>query len=88
MLALINEGAHILEEGIAQRASDIDVVYVHGYGFPAWRGGPMFYAETLGLETVLARILALRERHGEHWEPAPLLERLVASGAKTFDNKR
>lgn len=88
MLALINEGAHILEEGIAQRASDIDVVYVHGYGFPAWRGGPMFYAETLGLENVLTRIRALRDAHGPHWEPAPLLERLVASGALTFDIKR
>lgn len=87
MLALINEGAHILEEGIAQRASDIDVVYVHGYGFPAWRGGPMFYAETLGLDKVLARIRALRDAHGAHWEPAPLLERLVSGGARTFDRK-
>ncbi|SOY61055.1 3-hydroxyacyl-CoA dehydrogenase NAD-binding domain-containing protein [Cupriavidus taiwanensis] len=84
MLALINEGARILEEGIARRASDIDVVYVHGYGFPAWRGGPMFYAETLGLEKVLARILALREQHGAHWEPAPLLARLVAGGAGSW----
>ncbi len=87
MLALINEGAHILEEGIAQRASDIDVVYVHGYGFPAWRGGPMFYAETLGLDKVLARIHALRDEHGALWEPAPFLERIVSSGARTFDRK-
>ncbi len=87
MLALINEGAHILEAGIAQRASDIDVVYVHGYGFPAWRGGPMFYAETLGLDKVLARIRALRDEHGAHWEPAPFLERIVSSGARTFDRK-
>ncbi|PLP98451.1 3-hydroxyacyl-CoA dehydrogenase NAD-binding domain-containing protein [Cupriavidus pauculus] len=87
MLALINEGAHILDEGIAQRASDIDVVYVHGYGFPAWRGGPMFYAETLGLDKVLARIRALRDEHGAHWEPSPLLERLVAAGAQTFDRR-
>ncbi|UBM08453.1 3-hydroxyacyl-CoA dehydrogenase NAD-binding domain-containing protein [Cupriavidus metallidurans] len=88
MLALINEGARILDEGIAQRASDIDVVYVHGYGFPAWRGGPMFYAETLGLAHVLARIRALQDVHGAHWEPAPLLERLVAEGRQTFDGPR
>lgn len=84
MLALVNEGARILEEGIAQRASDIDVVYVHGYGFPAWRGGPMFYAETLGLDETLRRIRSLHAVHGEHWTPAPLLERLIASGKKTF----
>jgi len=84
MLALVNEGAHILEEGIAQRASDIDVVYVHGYGFPAWRGGPMYYAQMLGLPEALRRIRALRDRHGEHWTPAPLLEKLVASGAVSF----
>ncbi|ELA00543.1 3-hydroxyacyl-CoA dehydrogenase NAD-binding domain-containing protein [Cupriavidus metallidurans] len=88
MLALINEGARILDEGIAQRASDIDVVYVHGYGFPAWRGGPMFYAETLGLAHVLTRIRALQDVHGAHWEPAPLLERLVAEGRRTFDGPR
>ncbi|AMR80706.1 3-hydroxyacyl-CoA dehydrogenase NAD-binding domain-containing protein [Cupriavidus nantongensis] len=88
MLALVNEGARIIEEGIARRASDIDVVYVHGYGFPAWRGGPMFYAETLGLDKVLARILALRAQHGAHWEAAPLLERLVAGGAGSFDSGR
>lgn len=87
MLALINEGARILDEGIAQRASDIDIVYVHGYGFPAWRGGPMFYAETLGLGNVLARIRSLRDEHGAHWAPAPLLERLVAAGAVTFDSR-
>ena len=74
--ALINEGARILEEGIALRAIDIDVVYLNGYGFPAWRGGPMFYADTVGIGKVLTRI--------EHlWEPAPLLRRLAESG-KTF----
>ncbi|QET06339.1 3-hydroxyacyl-CoA dehydrogenase [Cupriavidus pauculus] len=88
MLALINEGAMILDEGIARRASDIDVVYVHGYGFPAWRGGPMFHAETLGLAHVLDRICALHARHGAHWAPAPLLERLVANGARRFDGER
>ncbi|MFC9839234.1 3-hydroxyacyl-CoA dehydrogenase NAD-binding domain-containing protein [Rhodococcus sp. NPDC127530] len=84
VLALVNEGARILDDGIAQRASDIDVVYVSGYGFPAWRGGPMHYAETLGLDHVLAKIRALHAEHGEHWTPAPLLERLVAAGETTF----
>src|SRR5712692_3689205 len=76
MLALVNEGARILEEGIAQRASDIDVIYVYGYGFPAWRGGPMFYADTIGLDKVLARIREFERIHGDLWKPAPLLERL------------
>lgn len=84
MLALANEGAQIIDEGIVQRASDIDVVYVNGYGFPATRGGPMFYAQTLGLESVLEKIRDLQSRHDDHWKPAALLERLVAGGAKTF----
>ena len=67
-----------MEEGIAQRPSDIDVVYVYGYGFPAWRGGPMFYADAVGLDTVYARICDFRERFGsDNWEPAPLLEQLA-----------
>jgi 3-hydroxyacyl-CoA dehydrogenase len=81
--ALVNEGAKILEEGIAQRASDIDLIYVNGYGFPAWRGGPMFYADTVGLQKVYARILDFEREHGEFWKPAPLLKRLAESG-KTF----
>lgn len=84
MLALVNEGARIIEEGIAQRASDVDVVYVHGYGFPGARGGPMFYARTLGLAATLEKLRALRREHGEHWAPAPLLERLVEQGATAF----
>ena len=78
--ALVNEGARILEEGIALRASDIDVVYVNGYGFPAWRGGPMFYADTIGPKQVLARVQELHQKHGHHWEPAPLLKHLAESG--------
>jgi 3-hydroxyacyl-CoA dehydrogenase len=81
--ALVNEGAKILEEGIAQRASDIDLIYVNGYGFPAWRGGPMFYADTVGLDKVYARVIDFERRHGEFWKPAPLLKRLAESG-KTF----
>lgn len=84
VLALVNEGARILEDGIARRASDIDVVYVHGYGFPASRGGPMHYAQSLGLATVLDRIQALQREHGTHWTPAALLERLVREGKTRF----
>ena len=72
---LVNEGFRIVEEGIAQRPGDIDVVYVYGYGFPPWRGGPMHYAETIGLDRVLQRINEFRERFGEeNWTPASLLQ--------------
>ena len=83
--ALVNEGARILDEGIAARASDIDVVYLTGYGFPAARGGPMFYADQVGLEKVLRRVREFaRNPHGDpaFWTPAPLLERLVESGGR------
>ncbi|MFK3737743.1 3-hydroxyacyl-CoA dehydrogenase NAD-binding domain-containing protein [Massilia sp. TN1-12] len=77
--ALVNEGAKILEEGIAQRASDIDMVYLAGYGFPLFRGGPMFYAETVGLPAVLAAIERFaRGYRGDAWVPAPLLVRLAS----------
>ncbi len=78
ILALANEGLRILDEGIAQRPGDIDVVYVYGYGFPVHRGGPMHYADAIGVDKALARINEFRERFGaENWAPAPLLERLV-----------
>jgi 3-hydroxyacyl-CoA dehydrogenase len=78
---LINEGIHILEEGIALRASDVDVVWCAGYGFPRFRGGPMFYADTIGLKTVYDGMLKYRDRFGPmHWQPAPLLARLVSEG--------
>ncbi len=80
--ALFNEGMRIVEEGIAQRPGDIDVVYLYGYGFPAWRGGPMHYADEVGLDTVLARIREFERRFGSAWTPAPLLERLVADGRR------
>lgn len=83
--ALVNEGAHILEEGIALRAVDIDITYIYGYGFPAWRGGPMFYADTVGLKNVLARIREFENPHGpELWSPAPLLVQL-AEEHNTFE---
>lgn len=77
---LVNEGARILEEGIAIRASDIDVVYVYGYSFPAYRGGPMFSAEQSGLQRVVDTMRRLAPTHGARWRPAPLLERLAAAG--------
>ncbi len=85
MTALANEGANILEEGFALRPGDIDVIYVHGFGFPRHRGGPMFYADTVGTATVLARVMEYRNRFGEYWRPAPLLERLAAAGKGFYD---
>jgi len=79
MYALVNEGARILAEGIALRASDVDLVYVNGYGFPAWRGGPMCYADTIGLREVAARVREFHAKHGEWWTPAPLLLELAAA---------
>jgi 3-hydroxyacyl-CoA dehydrogenase len=90
VLALVNEGARVLEEGIAQRASDIDVVYLAGYGFPPYRGGPMFYADTVGLYSVVRRMKAFAESgHGDagFWIPTPLLARLAAEGG-TFNGPR
>jgi 3-hydroxyacyl-CoA dehydrogenase len=80
---LVNEGARILEEGIVARAVDIDIIYLNGYGFPAYRGGPMWYADTVGLDKVYRRISEFHQQHGELWEPAPLLKRLAEEG-KTF----
>jgi 3-hydroxyacyl-CoA dehydrogenase len=85
--ALANEGAHILEEGIAQRASDIDMVYLTGYGFPLARGGPMLYADSQGLYNVARSMEKLaRNPHGDpgFWKPAPLLDKLAKEG-KTFN---
>jgi 3-hydroxyacyl-CoA dehydrogenase len=81
--ALVNEGAKILEEGFALRAADIDIIYINGYGFPAYRGGPMWYADTVGLGKVSQRVLALHKQHGDLWAPAPLLLKLGNEG-KTF----
>jgi 3-hydroxyacyl-CoA dehydrogenase len=80
LAAMANEGAKILAEGIAARPSDIDVVLVHGYGFPAWRGGPMHAADAMGLPAVLETVRAMHTDSGPGWEPAALLEQLVAEG--------
>jgi 3-hydroxyacyl-CoA dehydrogenase len=84
--ALVNEAAYILEEGIALRASDIDMVYLTGYGFPAYRGGPMFYADTVGLKNVLNSIQKFQSGYqGAVWKPAPLLVKLANEGRKFND---
>jgi 3-hydroxyacyl-CoA dehydrogenase len=77
---MINEGAKILEEGKAQRASDIDIVWINGYGWPVYRGGPMFYADTIGLKTVLAKLKEFQAQFGDDFKPAALLEKLAAEG--------
>jgi 3-hydroxyacyl-CoA dehydrogenase len=87
LYALVNEGARILEEGYALRAVDIDIIYLNGYGFPAYRGGPMWYADTVGLGKVYNRVLEFYRQHGPLWEPAPLLSRLAAEGKRFSDYK-
>jgi 3-hydroxyacyl-CoA dehydrogenase len=84
MYPMINEGARILEEGVAARASDIDVVWLYGYGWPIYRGGPMFWADSIGLTHIADRLsFYAKETNDPSLEPAPLLKRLVAEG-KTF----
>jgi 3-hydroxyacyl-CoA dehydrogenase len=81
--SLVNEGARIVEDGIAQRSSDVDIVYLNGYGFPAFRGGPMFYADQTGLPEVVRALRRMAKdpaRDPKAWEPAPLLVRLAAEG--------
>jgi 3-hydroxyacyl-CoA dehydrogenase len=87
LYALVNEGADILEEGIALRSGDIDIVYVNGYGFPAYRGGPMFAAELIGLDRVYSEIEEFRRTLGGHWRPSRLLARL-AQERKMFGQVR
>jgi len=90
LYVMINEGAKILDEGFASRAADIDVIYLSGYGFPAYHGGPMWYADTVGVKKVYDRILEFEKQHGELWAPAPLLKRLAVIGGTFagFDSAR
>ena len=89
IFALVNEGARVLEEGVALRATDVDVVYTSGYGFPRHRGGPMYYADTVGLEAICARIDAFaRELDARYWQTSGLLRRLAASGESLADYSR
>jgi len=81
IFVMINEGARILAEGHAQRAADIDVIYCTGYGFPGYRGGPMWYADTVGLKRIYDRVREFHKQFGDVWEPAPLLRRLAEEGS-------
>jgi 3-hydroxyacyl-CoA dehydrogenase len=86
LYVMVNEGAKILEEGIAARTLDIDVTWIYGYGFPSYRGGPMFWADQVGLKTIYEAVKGYHERlGGKQWEPAPLLERLAREGKKFGD---
>ena len=88
MAAMINEGAKILDEGIAIRSSDIDITWINGYGFPVYRGGPMFYGDTVGLATVVAKLKEYGALMGPNFKMSPLLEKLAAEGKKFSDFKR
>ena len=83
LYGLINEGARVLEEGVVQRASDIDVIYLNGYGFPGWRGGPMFYADAVGLKRIVDRMSNFEHEFGARWQVSPLLLQLADTG-RTF----
>ncbi|TNE76126.1 MAG: 3-hydroxyacyl-CoA dehydrogenase, partial [Gammaproteobacteria bacterium] len=86
MYVMVNEGAKILDEGIAYRSLDIDITWIYGYGFPAYRGGPMFWADQIGLDKILEAVKKYHnEVGGKQWEPSPLLEKLVAEGKKFGD---
>jgi 3-hydroxyacyl-CoA dehydrogenase len=85
LYGMVNEGARLLEQGIALRPGDIDLVYVTGYGFPAHQGGPMFMADRIGLDKVYADVQRLHAEHGYWWQPAPLLERLAREGRRFAD---
>ncbi|MGH9687624.1 MAG: 3-hydroxyacyl-CoA dehydrogenase NAD-binding domain-containing protein [Candidatus Acidiferrales bacterium] len=85
---LVDEGARILDDGIALRAGDIDTIYANGYGFPAFRGGPMWYADSVGLKKVYERVSEFQKRHGAIWTPAPLLKELAESGRGFADYQR
>jgi 3-hydroxyacyl-CoA dehydrogenase len=82
---MINEGAQILEEKIAIRPSDIDIVWINGYGWPVYRGGPMFYADTIGLGTVVAKLKEYAPKPGADFTISPLLEKLAAEGKRFQD---
>ncbi len=85
---LVNEGARILEEGYALRAGDIDIIYLNGYGFPGFRGGPMWYADTVGVKKVYDRVCDFHKQHGMLWEPAPLLKKLAETGGRFAEFER
>jgi 3-hydroxyacyl-CoA dehydrogenase len=86
LYSMVNEGAKILEEGIVEKPSDIDMVWLHGYGFPRYRGGPLFWADRIGAAAILEAMERLGREHGtEFWAPAPLLVRLVRDGRSFYE---
>jgi 3-hydroxyacyl-CoA dehydrogenase len=86
LYSMINEAAKILQEGVAARAVDVDMVWLHGYGFPRYRGGPLFYADEVGIRSVLDTILKYRDQYGpDFWTPAPLLEEMAATGKPFYE---
>ena len=87
LFASVNEACKILEEGKAYRASDIDVMWLNGFGFPRYRGGLMYWADTIGVREVYNQIAAWHQRYGERWAPSPLLRRLAESGAPLREAK-
>ncbi len=87
-MALVNECAKILEEGMADSSADIDTVFLYGYGFPAEVGGPMTWADRQGLPAIRDRLNALAEQHGEHWKPAELIDSLATLGGRFADHKK
>jgi 3-hydroxyacyl-CoA dehydrogenase len=87
LLALVNEGAKILEEGIAESARDVDLVYLNGYGFPADKGGPLAWADAQGLGAIRDRLARLAQENGAHWQPAAIIERLAAANGRFADVK-
>lgn len=88
IFTIINEGANVLGEGIAGRASDLDLIHTLGYGFPTSLGGPMHFADTLGLSAIVARLRRLQAAHGNYWAPAPLIESLGSSGSSFAEYDR
>ena len=83
---LVTEGARILEDGIALRPGDIDIIWINGYGFPAWRGGPMHYADQIGVAAVYEKVCEFRDRFGDrYWHPPKLLETLAQDGGSFSD---
>lgn len=85
ILPMINEGAKLIEEGVVERGSDIDAVWLSGFGWPTWKGGPMYWADTLGAAHHLARLKELQARHGDVFQPAALIERLAREGGSFVD---
>jgi 3-hydroxyacyl-CoA dehydrogenase len=87
LFASVNEACKILDEGKALRASDIDVMWLHGFGFPRYRGGLMYWADTIGVREVYNQIAAWHQRYGERWAPSPLLRRLAEAGTPLREAK-